>query len=182
MGKLLFAAAAIAALAAAGLAIAEEGGQRGRHRLFEAADSNSDGVLTRQEFDAGREAMFARLDADHDGQLSRGDRRRHRGDGERGGRHDDHQRNADANNDGAITREEFLARPLQMFARLDSDSDGVISADERSRRRIDADGDHRVSNTEFAARGTSLFERLDADHDGRVTREEAARGHHGRRE
>ncbi len=181
MRKMLFAAAGVAALAAAGIAIAEEGGQCGRHRLFEAADSNSDGVLTRQEFDAGREAMFARLDADHDGQLSRGDRRRHHGAGARGARHNDHGRNSDANNDGAITREEFLARPLQMFARIDSDSDGVISAEERSRRRIDADGDQRVSSTEFAARGTSLFERLDADHDGRVTREEAARGRrHGR--
>lgn len=99
---------------------------------------------------------------------------------------------ADANNDGAITREEFLARPAQMFARLDANNDGVISADERPqprqrgeghRRQIDANNDSQISQSEFVAMGAARFERMDANNDGRVTREEAdaARSHrHGR--
>ena len=99
---------------------------------------------------------------------------------------------ADANNDGNITREEFLARPTQMFDRLDANNDGAISADERPQRRergerrqrgerpnFDTDGNGSFSRAEFAAMGAGMFERLDANSDGRVTQEEAqaARSH-----
>ena len=108
---------------------------------------------------------------------------------------------ADVNNDGNITRDEFLARPLQEFARLDANSDGVISASERPQRPERADGEHRgqrgdrgdrpnpdanndgqISRAEFATMGAGMFDRLDANHDGRVTQEEAqaARPHRGR--
>lgn len=197
MRKLLFAAAGFAALAgAATLAIAQDDDTAGRHGrghfgLFQ-SDANNDGVLTRQEFDAGRAAMFARMDADGNGQLTAEERRagRHA----RGGRHGrGHLSGADANDDGNITRDEFLARPIAHFERLDANNDGVISADERPQRRaradgesrrarMDANGDGQISQSEFAAMGASMFERLDANNDGRVTREEAqaVRGRHGR--
>ena len=202
MRKTLLGAAGFVALAgAAGLALAQDNapGQRG---VFQ-ADANNDGVLTRQEFDAGRVAHFTRLDADNNGQLSREEMRamraeRHRRGG-RGGMHGLH--GADANNDGNITRDEFLARPLQHFDRLDANDDGVVSAAERPQRperqaqdgvrreradrpNPDADGDSQVSRTEFAAMGARMFERLDADRDGQVTRAEAeaARPHRRGRE
>jgi Ca2+-binding EF-hand superfamily protein len=197
MRKTVLAAIGFAALAgAAGLALAQDSGPRG---LFQ-ADANSDGVLTRQEFDAGRDAHFTRLDANNDGQLSREEMRAMRGHHHRrmrGGMHS--LRGADANNDGNITREEFLARPMQHFDRLDANDDGVISADERPQRperqaqsgerrerggraSPDTDGDRQVSRAEFAAMGARMFERLDANSDGRVTREEAqaARPQHRR--
>jgi Ca2+-binding EF-hand superfamily protein len=192
MRNILFATVAIVACAGAGLALAGNN-QRGHHSLFEAADADHDGVVTRQEYDAGRDAMFARMDADHDGQLARADRRRRHGQ-ERGEHHRMGPRDADANHDGAISRDEFLARPIAQFARLDANGDGAISADERShrgrraeglghreRRHADADGDHQISRSEFSARSASVFDRLDANDDGRVTREEAAHAHgHGR--
>jgi hypothetical protein len=196
MRKILLATAVgFAAFAgAAGLAMAQDGpGPRGPHGLFQ-ADANGDGVLTRQEFDAGRDAMFARLDADNDGQISREEMRaRHHG--RRGGRGGMHSlRGADANNDGNITREEFLARPIEHFDRMDANNDGVISADERPQRgeraerrgrgerpTLDANGDGQVSRAEFAAAGAAMFERLDANNDGRVTREEAAAARQHRR-
>lgn len=197
MRIMLLAAASIFALT--GVAVAQEGG---RHDLFQ-ADSNSDGALTRAEFDAGRDAMFARVDANNDGQLSRDE---HRGGRHRGRRGMRHMSAADANGDGAISRDEFLARPLEMFRRLDSDSDGSVSPEEQTQMRArhqargqeageerhhggeghsrpnpDANGDRQISRAEFAAMGAAHFDRLDANDDSRVTREEAEAAHGRRR-
>lgn len=191
MRKILFAAAGFAALAGtAGLALAQDNAPaRGPHGVF-VADANNDGVLTRQEFDAGRSAGFAEADANNDGQLTREEMRGMRGDRGHGGRHGGrgmHQlARADANNDGNITRDEFLAGPIAHFERIDANSDGVISANERPQRRerdaggerrerpnFDANGDRQISREEHAAMGAGMFERLDANNDGRVTREEA---------
>lgn len=200
---LVAAGAAVLAAGACGLAQAQDGSQDrgGRHGVFQ-SDSNSDGVLTRAEFDAGRAASFARLDTDNNGQLTREEMRSGRGEhrGRRGGHRGGgmHQlASADANNDGNITREEFLARPNQMFERLDDNSDGVISANERPQRgerggpdgrrserrdrpHFDSDNNGTISQAEFTAMGAGMFERLDANDDGRVTQEEARAGHRHR--
>lgn len=205
MRKILLVAVGAAALAASacGFAQAQNGSanEGARHGVFQ-SDSNSDGVLTRAEFNAGREAQFARLDADHNGQLTREEMRADRGEhrrGQRGGHRGGPgagMSGADANNDGNITRDEFLARPAAMFARLDTNSDGVISASERPQRperagddgprrergdrpNPDTDGNGTFSSAEFTAMGAAMFDRLDANNDGRVTQEEAQaqRGH-----
>lgn len=202
MRKVLLAAAGAAVLAAgfAGVAVAQSGGENAsaRHGIFQ-ADADSDGVLTRAEFDASRVAQFARLDTDNNGELTREEMRAQRGDRGRRG-HRGHRggglTRADANNDGNITREEFLARPTAMFARLDADNDGVIQASERPQRperraengerrqradrpNPDTDGNGTFSQAEFTAMGARMFERLDANNDGRVTQDEAqaVRGH-----
>lgn len=210
MRKVLLAAAGAAAMAVAacGFAQAQSGGPdtAARHGIFQ-ADANSDGVVTRAEFDASRASNFARLDANNDGQLTReemradrGERGHHRGRGHRGGPggHGGFE-GADANNDGNITRDEFLARPIAMFERLDANHNGVIEASERPQRpergaqngdrrerpdrpNPDTDGNGTFSRAEFSAMGAHMFERLDANNDGRVTQEEAqaARGGHRR--
>ena len=202
MRKVLLAAAGAAVLAAgfAGVAVAQSGGENAgaRHGIFQ-ADADSDGVLTRAEFDASRVAQFARLDTDNNGELTREEMRAQRGErghrGPRGHRGGGMER-ADADNDGNITREEFLARPTAMFARLDTNNDGVIQASERPQRperraengerrqradrpNPDTDGNGTFSQAEFTAMGARMFERLDANNDGRVTQEEAqaVRGH-----
>lgn len=213
MRKILLIAAGAAALAvsACGLAQAQNGPEDrgGRHGIFE-SDANADGVLTQAELNAGRDTLFARLDADHNGQLSREEMRAQRGEHRRGGRRGGQGaglEGADANTDGNITRDEFLARPIQMFERLDANHDGVISASERPQRperaedgprgdrggddgprrergddrpNPDTDGNGTISRAEFTAMGEGMFTRLDANDDGRVTREEAQaqRGHH----
>ncbi|MCA8885664.1 MAG: hypothetical protein R3C31_07330 [Hyphomonadaceae bacterium] len=208
MRKILLVAAGAAALAASacGFAQAQNGPEdRGaRHGIFE-SDSNNDGVLTRAEFDAGRQALFARLDTDQNGELTREEMRAqwegHRGrrGPHRGGPPGGGLEGADANHDGNITRDEFLARPVQMFERLDANHDGVISASERPQRpdrgdrngadgprhergdrpNPDTDGNGTISRAEFTAMGANMFAHLDANSDGRVTREEAQaqRGH-----
>ncbi|MEZ5957202.1 MAG: hypothetical protein R3C27_08345 [Hyphomonadaceae bacterium] len=211
MRKILLVAAGAAALATAGfgLAYAQSGPASGgaRQGIFQ-ADANSDGVLTRAEFDAGRTAQFARLDADNNGELTREEMRAERGArGEHRGRRGHRGgpggpggfEGADANGDGDITRDEFLARPIAMFERLDANHNGVIEASERPQRpergaqdgerrqradrpNPDTDGNGTFSRAEFTAMGAHMFERLDANSDGRVTQEEAqaARGHRRR--
>lgn len=201
MRKILLAVAGAAVLAAGagGVAIAQSEGQQGgerRHGIFQ-SDANTDGVLTRAEFDTGREGMFTRLDADNNGELTREEMRAHRGErghrGMRGHRRGGgmHLSGADANNDGNITREEFLARPTAMFERLDANDDGVIQASERPQRgerrerradrpdrpNRDSYGDGAFSRSEFTAMGARMFERLDANSDGRVTQDEAQAAH-----
>ncbi|HYD88882.1 MAG TPA: hypothetical protein VEA80_15515 [Vitreimonas sp.] len=201
MRRILAAAAGLAALAgAAGIAMAQtepaQAPERGVSRLWQ-GDSNNDGVLTRQEFDAARAAHFGVLDQDNNGQVSRAEFRELRGErherrgrrGHRGGMR--HLAGADANEDGAVTREEFLARPIAHFERLDANDDGVISANERPQRRergerhgrrsFDSNNDRQISRGEFASMGERMFERLDANDDGRVTREEAEAARHHRR-
>ena len=214
MRKLLIAAGAAALMAActsaAGAQGAPEDGHGGRHAgmLFQ-ADANNDGVLTRQEFDAGHAAKFARMDANSDGSVSADEQRaahramseqmrEHHGE-DRAERRETHWNQQDANSDGAVSREEFLSRPNQAFDRMDANRDGNLSADERPQPRErgehgqrgerhggfhggDANNDGALSRAEFDAHGASMFQMLDANSDGRVTREEAeaARPHrHG---
>lgn len=94
----------------------------------------------------------------------------------------------DTDNDGAVSREEFLAghqRRGQGYAAADQDGDGVISRDEFMRagqqrrearfKQLDADNDGRLTQQELQRHQTARFQAMDADNDGRVTREEALR-------
>lgn len=174
-------------------------GHHGRGGMIMQADANHDGVLTRQEFDAGNAAMFARLDTNHDSFLTRDEHGRigfyGGGRGHFGGFM---LARADANHDGNVSRDEFLAGPLERFNRLDTNHDGVIEASEMPQRHAHADGgrgdddgkrgprpdadanhDGRISQAEFAAMGDRMFDRMDANHDGRITQDEiAAMRHH----
>ena len=189
MRKILIAGAAGAALIVAGVAVAETAGTPapgaapagGPHRMLQEADTNRDGAVSRAEFNAGVQARFARLDTNRDGSLTREEMRAGRPDrgpgheGRRGGGH----RNADANNDGVIMREEFLAGPSAMFERLDANRDGRLTQEERPQRGArgerhgmrgaDANRDGRVTLAEYTARSERMFTRMDANNDGQLT-------------
>jgi len=124
-------------------------GMRGS-MMLRAADANGDNTITRAEVEQLQGEMFAWMDRNGDGYLSAEDRspvfqrlraireaeagnddgeRRHRGRRGRGmGR--DHVRIADANEDGRISREEFMSQGHPGFDRLDANSDGSVTPDE----------------------------------------------------
>lgn len=81
---------------------------------------------------------------------------------------------ADANRDGQITRAEAQAARAAMFARMDSNGDGAVSAEERAaasaaaqRRRgaarVDANNDGFISEAEFMGQPMRLFDHFDRD-------------------
>lgn len=189
--KVLVAGAALAALAGVGLAYAQQpDAPRGPGGFMRMLDANNDGTVTRAEFDAGRAARFTAADADGNGALAGDELRRRRPDGADGpgrmhgmhGGHGPHGNWGDANNDGTITRDEFLAGPIAMFERLDANNDGQLTGDEKpdmrrmrhggrhfGMRGADANNDGTVTRAEYDAQGAQMFSRMDANNDGQLT-------------
>jgi hypothetical protein len=115
------------------------------------------------------------------------------------GRMFDRFASADANGDGAVTREEAQAARAAAFSRIDGDHDGFISEAERNAQSqmmaqrfaqkmkqwrgpgagaalegMDADHDGEISRAEFLARPMPGFDRLDGNHNGVVEASEMA--------
>ncbi len=124
--------------------------------------------------------------------------------GDREARGQERFASVDANADGLLSLEEFLAAHDDRIATLDADANGLISADElsaiegrnghapparaieRRMERADADADGAVSVEELEAAHAFRFGEADGDGDGYLSFEEArearpGRGHRGGR-
>jgi len=136
---------------------------------FAEADTNRDGVVTREEWDAARAAKRAeRKDKAFD--------------------------RIDANKDGSISRNEWDApRPDQSAPTPGADADGtpppggpgagghrhgghggrgMHMGGGDTFERLDADHNGKVTLAEFEAKPLEMFDRADTNHDGTVTPEE----------
>lgn len=125
-----------ASLAAAG-AIAHDG--RGPGRMAErlkAADANSDGLISRAEAAALPRLAehFDAIDANRDGQVS-ADELRAAHAARRGGKGGGMFARADADKDGRVSQQEFIARATERFQRLDANGDGFLTKDEAASGR-----------------------------------------------
>jgi Ca2+-binding EF-hand superfamily protein len=137
--------AALLATGVASTATAKNEDMRAEHRAqaFERMDANNDGSVSSEEFMAAGD-RFARADADGNGLLTAEELAA-------AGQAQAQQRIArmierlDANDDGALSKDEIEARndrdPSRMFDRLDADDDGVLSADEFAEARMGRGGD-----------------------------------------
>ncbi len=133
MKKLLFGTIAVAGLSlvAAGAMAGPRGGGH-----WEKMDANGDGELTADEMSAHHAEMIEKADADGNGSVSREELRAYHKAKRAEWRE---KRNPDVNDDGVIDRTEFVNAAGERFDRLDKNGDGVLSEDERPRRR----GHHR---------------------------------------
>jgi Ca2+-binding EF-hand superfamily protein len=100
-------------------------------RIFDSADTNGDGVITREEFHAARERLFDRLDRNGDGFLDKDD-----GSRRLAGRQKAQERLAelvtqlDKDGDGRVSKSEFVDGPTPLFDGADTDHNGELNKDE----------------------------------------------------
>jgi len=177
-------------------------GQRGAafQERLQAADTNADGRISREEAQAALPRLFERfdlIDANHDGFVTveemQAARLAHRGAGRGEG-----WKQWDANGDGRLSREEVATAPRlsQQFDAIDANHDGFVTVEElqaahaayrgaghgrgQGWTKWDANGDGRLSREEVANAPllSQQFDAIDANHDGFLTVEElqAARG------
>ena len=97
-------------------------------------------------------------------------------------------RQADTNNDGAVSRPEFINYRAEQFGRFDRNGDGYITQNDMPRlfarrapngaspaemiTQFDANGDGRVSQAEFVNGPTLVFDQVDANDDNVCTEAE----------
>jgi len=204
--------------AAIGERMAERRGRKGHGRgdgamgegVTRRFDGNRDGKVTVDEVRAEFARRFAEADLNNDGRIDDADlppmlRGRNviaegglgYGGGGRHGRMGGFGwlRQADANKDGIVTREEVAAMAEREFSRFDSNKDGAVDqADREALRkqmvdygvkrfghRFGAGQDGRVTREQFQAKAAERFARMDVDGDGTIARGEMPGGGHGRR-
>ncbi len=128
----------MAGIVAAGVGAAQAHDGKGPHAgaiMLKKLDANGDGVITREEFAAGKGKRFARLDADGNGKVTVAE--------------------IDSAVAKKLERKKYRLR-YRMLSRLDADGDGVITADEFRKaqmqrfNRADLDGDGRLDKKEIA--------------------------------
>lgn len=143
-------------------------------RGFIALDHNRDGRITRDEWHFDRQG-FLRADHNGDGAISRVEfLREDAQDDDREDRFGD----LDLNNDGRLSREEWLGS-TDMFNVLDGNRDGFLSRAELMGNEpptelfgsVDINRDGSISRGEWHWSRES-FDRRDTNHDGRLTRDE----------
>ncbi|MGD9804639.1 MAG: hypothetical protein AB7E81_17565 [Hyphomicrobiaceae bacterium] len=177
-------------------------------RMLRAFDANHDGKVTKDEVRSEFERQFAEADINSDGKIDDADlppmmRGRnaisegHLGRGGRRGmmRELRHLRQADANKDGVVTKEEVAALADKEFARWDWNKDGTVDqadrdalrkemadfAAKRMAHRMGAGTDGRITREQFQAKAAERFARLDVNKDGKLTRDELPGRSHGKR-
>ncbi|HEX6121411.1 MAG TPA: EF-hand domain-containing protein [Dongiaceae bacterium] len=130
--------------------------------MFERADTNGDGFVSKEEFAAGRTQMFAKLDANGDGFIDQGEL--------------DKAREA--------WRQQHVKATQDQGAQQPQSSEASQPATEAKRHhgfmeRMDTDKDGKISAGEFAAAGDQMFAKLDKNADGKLAQDEM--WHHHKR-
>ena len=162
-------------------------------RFITKFDSNNDTVVTKAEYDASMEQRYKAIDTDRNGEISKEEFKN----SAQSMRHDrkkttkdKKKSNFDSNNDGLVSKKEYLAakqkRAEKKFAKLDKDGDGLLTKSELSAKKyrsgskksrdyfpkIDTNNDGIISREESKASSARLFKHLDTNNDLVITQDE----------
>lgn len=97
-------------------------------------DANHDGFVSAEEYAASARSLYAQFDARHDGKVTAAEIASSPRAGDRAVHVATHLvARMDANGDGRVSRDEFLAAAKRRFARLDRDGDGFVDPSETGR-------------------------------------------------
>jgi len=104
-------------------------------RRFDELDGNHDGIITLNEYVAAAVAKFKKMDVAGTGRVT-ADAIANSPQAHERAEHVAARvaKRLDANGDGVVSRDEFLAAARQRFAKMDANGDGFISADEIGQR------------------------------------------------
>jgi Ca2+-binding EF-hand superfamily protein len=161
-------------------------------RQLKKLDTNTDGKITRDEFQAGPRERFRLRDINSDGKLTAEDypkgessKRSWFGSGNQA---EAEGKPRKARRAGLDTLEAVNAKSAVDFAGIDANADGAIDIDEikkqaseriafskkRMLHQLDTDNDGRLSETEFMAKAVKRFATLDLNDDGRLASDDFA--------
>jgi Ca2+-binding EF-hand superfamily protein len=86
----------------------------------------------------------------------------------------------DANKDGKVTKDEFVADAAKRFSEIDANKDGNITEEEMKAYHQAQKAKHEQMEKEHAAEEDKRFSEMDTDKDGKISKEEmkAAREKH----
>lgn len=147
-GAVIFSALTASALTSSALADKGPG-------LFDRTDKDSDGFVSKLEFNDGRDTLFASIDADGDRLLTQ----------------DELQKAHE-------TWRQKMDKPAQEQTQPQEQSQNQSDAQQPPKerhgfmKRVDANEDGQISIEEFAAAGDKMFARLDHNGDGKIAKEE----------
>lgn len=91
---------------------------------FHGADANGDGNVSKNEYMKARTARFVKLDKNSDGVLNKED---FTGAASKPEKFQSFLDEADANKDGAVTKDELVKAPTPKFEKVDGNKDGLVS-------------------------------------------------------
>lgn len=160
----------------------------GTGRFMQYFDTNKDGVVTLDEFEAAMQNRFNKMDSDHNGTISAAEFREYLQQ-QRLQHNQVRLKKMDSNGDGKVSKDEYIAymskRAEARFERLDNNHDGMLAADElnnghrhghrfgkRLFHKLDSNGDGVISREESRAAWSGWFKRLDSNGDKVVTADE----------
>ena len=105
--------------------------RQGSGELFEQADTNNDGSISRDEFRAARAAKFSKRDQNSDGYIDAADMPKRAANRPRASEAFTAMlKQFDSDGDGKVTKEEFIEGAMPLFDKADSDHNGILDAKE----------------------------------------------------